>query len=109
MEGLLYCTMNLFCVLILTMIFNSIRKSSDQRMSQHMFACFIIASIILCLSDFIWGLIDFSTFWTFSQDVSFAVNAIYYIFTCVASYMWFLFSENEQESKGWKIEKNIYI
>ena len=109
MEGLLYCTMNLFCVLILTMIFNSIRKSSDQRTSQHMFACIIIASIILCLSDFIWGLIDFSTFWTFSQGVSFAVNAIYYIFTCVASYMWFLFSENEQESKVVKTKAGLIL
>ena len=109
MEGLLYCTMNLFCVLLLTMIFNSIRKSSDQRMSQHMFAWFIIASILLCLSDFIWGLIDFSTFWTFSQGVSFAVNAVYYIFTCVASYMWFLFSENEQDSKVVKSKTGLVL
>lgn len=99
MEGLLYCTMNLFCVLILIMIYNSIRKSSDQRTSQHMFAWFILASIILCLSDFVWGIIDFSTFWDFSPEISFGVNAIYYIFTCVTSYMWFLFSENEQGSK----------
>ncbi len=98
MDGLLYCTMNIFCVLILIMIYNSIRKSSDQRTSQHMLAWFIIASIILCLSDFIWGIIDFSTFWDFSHEISFGVNAIYYIFTCVASYMWFLFSENEQGS-----------
>lgn len=99
MEGLLYCTMNLFCVLLLIMILSSIRKSSDQRVSQRMLAWFIIASIILCFSDFIWGIIDFTTFWDFSLEISFGVNAIYYIFTCVASYMWFLFSENEQDSK----------
>ena len=109
MEGLLYCTMNLFCVLILIMIYNSIRKSSDQRTSQHMFAWFILASIILCLSDFVWGIIDFSTFWDFSHEISFGVNAIYYIFTCVTSYMWFLFSENEQDSRIVKTKSGLVL
>ncbi len=109
MEGLLYCTMNLFCVLLLVMIYNSIKKSSDQRASQHMLSWFIIASIILCLSDFIWGIIDFSTYWDFSHEISFGVNAIYYIFTCVASYMWFLFSENEQDSKIVKTKAGLIL
>ena len=109
MEGLLYCTMNLFCMSILLMVLFSIIRSSDKRSSQLMLACFITASAILCFSDFIWGVIDFSTYWNVSEEISFAVNGIYYTFTCVASYLWFLFCENEQQSKIVKTKLGLIL
>ena len=109
MEGLLYCTLNIFCIAILGTILGRILKSSDKRVSQVTYSWFIISSIILCSSDLLWGIIDFSYQWQFSEAVDFAVNSIYHVFTIVVSYLWFLYAESEQESRtistkvGWSI------
>ena len=99
MEGLLYCTLNILCAAILFLLLINILKSVDKHSSQIMFSWFILASIILCASDFTWGLIDISNAWSVSSDTAFAVNSIYYTFVGVVAYLWFLFSESEQESK----------
>lgn len=109
MEGLLYCTLNIFCIAILGTILCRILRSSDKRVSQVTYSWFIISSIILCSSDLLWGIIDFSYQWQFSEAVDFGVNSIYHIFTIVVSYLWFLYAESEQESRtistkvGWSI------
>mgnify|MGYP002514080393 FL=1 len=82
---------------------------NDKRVSQVTYSWFIIASIILCSSDLLWGIIDFSYNWQFSETIDFAVNSIYHVFTIVVSYLWFLYAESEQESRtistkvGWAI------
>ncbi len=109
MEGLLYCTLNIFCLAILGTILGRILRSSDKRVSQVTYSWFIISSIILCSSDLLWGIIDFSYQWQFSEAIDFAVNSIYHVFTIVVSYLWFLYAESEQESRtistkiGWGI------
>lgn len=109
MEDLLYCTLNVFCILILSTILGRILRSSDKRVSQVAYSWFIIASIILCSSDLVWGIIDSAFMWEFSDAVDFAVNSVYHIFTIVVSYLWFLYAESEQESRtistkiGWAI------
>lgn len=109
MDGLLYCTLNIFCIAILGTILGRILRSSDKRVSQVTYSWFIISSIILCSSDLIWGIIDFSYQWQFSEAVDFAVNSVYHVFTIVVSYLWFLYAESEQESRtistkiGWGI------
>ncbi len=109
MEGILYCALNLFCISILIMILLQILKSSDKRMSQMMYFWFIVSSVILCASDLIWGIIDFSYTWQFSDSVDFAVNSIYHIFTLVVSYMWYLFAESEQETRTTSTKKGLIV
>ena len=109
MEGILYCALNLFCLSILIMILLQILKSSDKRMSQMVYSWFIISSVILCASDLIWGIIDFSYTWQFSDSIDFLVNSIYHMFTLVTSYMWYLFSESEMETRTTKTEKGLAI
>ncbi len=109
MTGLLYCTLNIFCILILAMVLFQIVKSSDKRVSQVVYSLFIISSSILCISDLIWGVIDFSALWEISDSMAFIANSIYHVFTIVVAYMWYLYAESEQESrtistkKGWAI------
>ncbi len=109
MEHLLYCTLNIFCIAILGMVLVRILRSSDKRVSQVTYSWFIISSIILCSSDLLWGIIDASYMWQFSDAIDFAVNSIYHVFTIVVSYMWYLYAESEQESRtistkaGWAI------
>ena len=109
MEGILYCALNLFCISILIMILLQILKSSDKRMSQIVYSWFIISSIILCASDLLWGIIDFSYTWQFSDSVDFGVNSIYHIFTLVSAYMWYLFAESEQETRTTTTKKGLIV
>lgn len=99
MEGILYCTLNIFCISILILILVQIIRSADKRMSQRMYLWFIIASVILCSSDLAWGVMHYFYDWGLSDTVDFVVNSIYHIFTVVVSYLWFLFSESEQETR----------
>lgn len=98
MEDLLYFSLNFFCVLILGTIFSKLYKSVDKRLGQVMLMWFIIASIILCVSDIIWGLVEFSNSWQSIPYLAYVVNSVYHIFTGVVCYLWFLFSESEQKS-----------
>lgn len=109
MEGILYCALNLFCLSVLIMILLQILKSSDKRMSQMVYSWFILSSAILCASDLIWGIIDFSYTWQFSDSVDFVVNSIYHIFTLVTSYMWYLFAESEQETRTTTTKKGLIV
>lgn len=109
MEVLLYCTINIFCISILGTILVRILKSSDKRMSQVTYSWFIIASIILCSSDLLWGIIDCYTLWDFSDSIAFAVNSIYHVFTIVVSYLWFLYAESEQESRTISTKKGLAV
>lgn len=108
-EGILYCTLNVFCISILVMILLRILRSSDKRVSQSMYSLFIMSSAILCTSDLIWGVIDFSYNWKFSDSVDFIANSIYHIFTLVSSYMWYLYAESEQESRTISTKKGLIV
>ena len=109
MEGILYCTLNMFCLSILILILLQIIKSNDRRMSQIVYSWFIISSVILCTSDLIWGIVDFSFVWQFSDSVDFMVNSIYHMFTLVTAYMWYLFSESEMETRTTTTKKGLVI
>ncbi len=109
MTNLLYCTINVFCIMILAMILKKLYISVDKRMSHIMLTWFIIASIILCISDVVWGIIDFTNSWVAMPYLSFIINSAYHMFTGVVSYLWFLFSESEQESKTVKTKAGLII
>lgn len=98
MEHLLYCTLNLFCIMILGTILAKMGRSVDKRLGQIMLMCFIVASIILCAADAVWGVVDYSKSWIFMPQISYMINGIYHIFTGVVCFLWFLFSESEQKS-----------
>ncbi len=109
MSGVLYCTLNIFCISILVMILIRILRSSDKRVSQSIYSMFIIASAILCTSDLLWGVVDFSYHWQFSDSIDFIANSIYHIFTLVTSYMWYLYAESEQESRTISTKKGLAV
>ena len=109
MEGILYCTLNIFCLSILILILLQIIKSKDRRTSQFIYSWFIISSVILCGSDLLWGIVDSSFFWQFSESVDFMVNSIYHIFTLVTAYMWYLYSESEMETRTTTTKKGLIV
>lgn len=109
MEGILYCTLNIFCLSILILILLQIIKSKDRRMSQIVYSWFIISSVILCGSDLVWGIVDYNFVWQFSDSVDFMVNSVYHMFTLVTAYMWYLFSESEMETRTTTTKKGLAV
>lgn len=109
MEGLLYISFNAFCIAELLMIFGKICKGVDKRMGQVMLGWFIVASVILLSSDIVWGVFEYYVGWAKYPIISFAVNSVYHIFTGVVAYLWFLFSESEQQSRLVKSKKSIIL
>ncbi len=109
MENVLYCTLNVFCVMVLVTILKKLYISVDKRASQLMLKWFIVASVILCVSDAVWGVIDFTNSWIAVPYVSFIVNSVYHAFTGVVAYLWFLFSESEQDSKIVRTKAGLVI
>ncbi|MBR0536155.1 MAG: diguanylate cyclase [Clostridia bacterium] len=109
MEGLLYISFNAFCIAELLMIFGKICKGVDKRIGQVMLAWFIVASVILLSSDMVWGVFEYYIGWDKHPAASFAVNSVYHIFTGVVAYLWFLFSESEQNSRLVKSKKGILL
>lgn len=109
MEGILYCTLNIFCLSILILVFLQIIKSKDKRMSQMVYLLFIISSVILCFSDLVWGIVDYALLWNFSDTVDFMVNSVYHVFTLVTAYMWYLFSESEMGTRTTKTKKGLIV
>ncbi len=99
MEGMLYISFNAFCIAELLMIFGRMCKDIDKRIGQVMLAWFIVASIILLSSDIVWGVFRFYIGWDTYPIASFLVNSVYHIFTGVVAYLWFLFSESEQNAR----------
>lgn len=109
MEGLLYITLNVFCIMILSLVLVSILRGSDKRISQVMYSWFIIASIILCASDLFWGIVDMTYNWSLSDSVDYVANGIYHIFTVVVCYLWYLFAESEQDTRTVKTRLGLGI
>lgn len=109
MDGILYCTLNVFCLSILILVLLQIVKSKDRRVSQMVYSWFIISSVILCVSDLIWGIVHFSFVGEFSDSVAFSVNSIYHIFTLVTAYTWYLFSESELETRTTTTKKGLIV
>ena len=109
MENLLYCTINIFCIMILISILRKLYVSVDKRMNRVMLTWFIIASIILCISDVVWGVVDFTNSWVAMPYISVIVNMAYHMFTGVVSYLWFLYSESEQGSKSVKTKTGLIL
>ncbi len=108
MEGLLYLSLNAFCILELLMIFINIHKGVDKRTEQVMFAWFVMGSVILLSSDLVWGLFEFYFGWH-NTSITYFVNSFYHIFTGVVSYLWFMFSECSQGSEVVKSKAGVIL
>ncbi len=107
-EGLLYISLNVFCIAELLAIFINIHKGVDKRMEQVMFAWFVMSSVILLSSDLVWGLFEFYFGWK-NSSLTYLVNSFYHIFTGVVAYLWFLFSESSQGSQIVKSKLGIAL
>ncbi|MBR5441647.1 MAG: GGDEF domain-containing protein [Clostridia bacterium] len=109
MASLLYCTINVFCIMILVSVVRKLYISVDKRMSRIMLTWFIIAAIILCVTDIIWGVVDFTNSWTARPVWSVIANMSYHMFTGVVSFLWFIYSESEQKSKSVTTKTGIVL
>ncbi len=109
MESLLYFVLVIFSAAILAMVLMKIIIGTDKRQAQMLYSCFVVTSIFLCLSDMLWGIMEYGDFWKYSSSISLAVNSLYHMLAVVVCYLWFLYSESEQDSAIVRNAKGILI
>ena len=94
MQHILYCEINILCVIMLAIILCNTLNSIDKQTSTRLFICALISEIIFLLLDCAWILIDGKAYtWNY------IINAMYFIQSGITGYTWFLYSENVQKSK----------
>lgn len=94
MQYILYSQILVFCVCILFVILYHMYKNNDFRKSQSNFFYLLIFCSIFFLIDAFWGFIDIGIIKP-PHFIQFLINALYFIFSGIVGYTWFICSEDE--------------
>lgn len=97
--------MNLFCTLLLILLFVRLKKLLLSSLYKRLFIRVLLFSILFFISDFLWEIVDGGKF-GIPIYVNYISATIYFIFSSLVSYSWFLYSESIQKSVI--VEKRIY-
>ncbi len=98
LEKILYCEINIFCIMILLTLVYTVRSGFDRWVNQKLFETFLVSDIIFFLLDILWKMLDGSSN-PVIREANVIVNAMYYIMSGVTSYLWFIYSEKMQDSQ----------
>lgn len=93
-----YTELDIFCILIILILFLRVHKNVDKQNSQRILEGFMIAVMAFFASDMLWILADhaFPMEWIW---LNYAINMSYYILSMLVSFLWFWYSESQQESR----------
>lgn len=108
MSRLFYSEINIFGILILTLVIIKMLKSLDLRKSQMLFFRVLIDCIILFLMDTIWVLVEGGTTEA-SLILNYVSNGLYFIFSGVLGYHWLIYSETILETDISKDKKKEHL
>lgn len=106
MQGLIYSELNIFCLLILGMIFYRVITGVDKQFVQRRFAELIIFAMIFIVSSNFWGLLQCGIF-TPPTVIAIIINIFYYGALALFAYFWFWYSETVQQSELLKPEYRV--
>lgn len=97
MQGLIYSELNIFCIVILGMIFYRVITGVDKQIVQRKFAELIITAIFFLIVGNFWGLFQIGII---NPPVAIAkiIDMLYYSSIALFSYFWFCYSETVQQS-----------
>lgn len=97
MEINLYTVLNMFCAILLFLVLFHRLMSKERSKDAKLFNFVIIGAAIFLIADAIWGLVS-SGIITVDRNISFLINFIYFTFLGLCALLWFLYSENQQNS-----------
>lgn len=94
----LYSVINLFAFLVCLLILIRRIKMFDNRKVNSIFIGLVISAMGILFMDYLWGVYD-SMVATKDFVTSYIINAVYYLFLGSTPLIWFIYSENVQNSK----------
>ena len=106
-EVLLYLEVNIACIMILFLLIMKTKESAFLQAQRFFFILVGISNVALFISDAVWILIS-SDIVNVPLSINVFVNALYYIFSTLTCYFWFLYAESVQESKLFQNKKILY-
>ncbi len=103
-----YTELDIFCILIILILFLRVHKNVDRQNSQRILEGFMISVMAFFASDMLWILADhaFPMEWVW---LNYAIDITYYILSLLVSFLWFWYSEDQQESKLVSTRKNLFF
>lgn len=103
-----YAKAELICVMVLIILLYKSIRGVDTRYISRLFTKMIVASLIFVVCYAFGNLIDAGAIKT-SKNINYVCNILYLSFNSVASYLWFLYSENVQEEKYIKSKRACFL
>lgn len=103
-----YAELDIFCILIILILFLRVHKNVDKQNSQRILEGFMISVMAFFASDMLWILADhaFPMEWVW---LNYAIDITYYILSILVSFLWFWYSESQQESRLVATRKNLLL
>lgn len=95
---LTYAKTELVCIVILLILLYKSVKGIDTRYTWRLFVQMIVAALIFVSCYALSNLADVGVL-RISRNLNYIFNILYFSFNSIASYLWFLYSENVQEEK----------
>lgn len=98
MNWLFYLELDFFCLCIIMTLFLRVSRAGDKQNSQRILTALMVSVMALCISDTLWVALESITPVKWA-GLKYAVDMVYYILSGFVSYLWFLYSEYQQESR----------
>lgn len=94
-----YIELQCFCLIILIYLFNAVNKYNEGKNAKtsKLLVVLFISCMGIIISDVCWAIVEYAT--VSSNWASYLANIIYFIFSALASYLWFVFQEKQSNSK----------
>jgi len=95
---MLYLEIDALCLGVLVLLLSRLMLEHTMRYAQFLYRSLVLSACIICLADMGWKLVD-GQFFPGARELNLAANCLFYIFCSLSSYLWFLYSENEQRNR----------
>ena len=108
MYTILYSQINIFCIIILLLIFFKMKSDLFLSSNQRLFAMVLLSNCALFSLDLLWALCNNRSF-ELASSVNWLINCLYFILSGVFTLSWFFYSEDIQRSAFIKDRRHSFI
>lgn len=105
---ILYSEVDILCILILLLLCSKVRGSMFLQSQRYLFRMVTLANVALAAMDLLWVL-GSGGLLLFAPVHLRGLNVLYYFAAGLSCYLWFLYSENVQESRVTRSNRNMLL
>lgn len=108
MVAVLYSQTNILCILLLLLITFKLKSSIHMQYSKRFLRWVLLSNCFFFVLDALWIFVD-SKRMSINITANWTLNVLYYITSGVVSFLWFLYSEESQQSSLVKDKRHIFL